>query len=670
VKSLRRLAAAHGVLPSYYGVDGLSRARPEALLAVLRALGAPVERIEDAAGALRERREAAARRLVAPVVTLWDDAPHSATLTHFGEESGRVGVELTLEDGSRRVEDADLVALPLRATARARRGLVRRVLSLPRLPPGYHRLAVALGERRSESTIVSAPRLSYRGSESDGSRHWGLFAPLYALHSADSFGIGDFSDLERFADLASRHRGSFAATLPFLASFPNEPSPYSPLSRKFWNELFVDPRGAPEWSSLRAFTSGSDFRDAVERLERQTLVDYREAYALKRSLLESMALEALRVRPGFLEELLRTRPDAVAYARFRAAEERRGLPWPSWSEPPPREDLADRAFLYHLYAQTLAEGQIADVAAAAEKKGVRFYFDMPIGVHAFGFDTWSSPSLFAKGAEVGAPPDAVFPDGQSWGFPPVVPEQSRTEGHLYWRECLAHVMRHAGLLRIDHVMGMHRLFWIPSGFEKRDGVYVRYPAEELHAVASVESHRHRSELVGENLGIVPEAVNRALHRHRWREIFVLQFRLTANPEKPVDPAPANAVASFNTHDTPTFAGFRLGRDLDDRVEAGFLDREAARELARARAAAVAALDGYLGLSGDDPRESFLRWLRLLLESDADLVLVNLEDLWLEEEPQNVPGRVERPNWRRKLRYPLSDLPPEVDAILAGIHRRA
>ena len=547
---------------------------------------------------------------------------------------------------------------------------MHRRLSLPRLPPGYHRLEVVLGERRSESTLVSAPTHSYRGSESDRARHWGLFAPLYALHSEGSFGVGDFSDLRRLADLVASHRGSFAATLPLLPTFPGDPSPYSPVSRKFWNELFVDPRLAPEWESARSVAASSDFLTRLETSRREPLVDYAAVAALKRPLLEVMSREALRGRPGFLEELLRSRPDAAAYARFRAAEERRGIPWPSWTEPLPREDLGDDAFLYHFYSQCLAEDQIAAVAAAAERKGVRFYFDMPLGVHGAGFDTWSRPSLFANRAEVGAPPDAVFPDGQSWGFPPIVPEASRAEGHRYWRECLAHVMRHAGVLRIDHVMGMHRQFWIPSGFEKRDGVYVRYPAEELHAVASLESHRHRSELVGENLGIVPDAVNRALDRHRWREIFVLQFRLTGNPERPVDPVPSNAVASFNTHDTPTFAGFRLGRDLEDRVEAGLLDREEARELALSRAAAVAALDRYLGLSADAPTESLIRWLRLLLESDADLLAVNIEDLWLEEEPQNVPGRVERPNWRRKLRYGLSSLPPEVEAILAGISRRA
>jgi 4-alpha-glucanotransferase len=670
VKSLRRLAAAYGVLTSYYGIEGLSRARPEALLAVLRILGAPVERIEDADDALRKRWDDAARCLVPPVVALWEEEPPVAALTHLERESGRARVSLSLEDGSNHEEDVDLETLPI---ARARLGLVHRRLALPRLPAGYHRLEVALGGRRSETTLVSAPTHSYRGDESDRARRWGLFAPLYALHSKGSLGIGDFSDLAGFADLVSLHRGSFAATLPFLATFPDEPSPYSPASRRFWNELFVDPRLAPEWESVPSDASRPDFLARIAEMAREPLVDYHAVYALKRPLLEAMSQEARRARPGFLEDLVRTRPDAVEYARFRSAAERRGIPWPSWSEPLPKGDLGDRAFLYHLYAQALAEEQIAGVSAAAERKGVRLYFDMPVGVHGFGFDTWSRPSLFANGAEVGAPPDAVFPDGQSWGFPPVVPERSRAEGHRYWRECLAHVMRHAGILRIDHVMGMHRQFWVPSGFEKRDGVYVRYPAEELQAVASLESHRHRSELVGENLGIVPEAVNRALDRRRWREIYVLQFRLTGNPERPLDPAPPNAVASFNTHDTPTFAGFRLCRDLDDRVEAGLLEREKARELARARAAAVAALDARLGLPGDGTeisREFLIRWLQLLLESDADLVAINLEDLWLEEEPQNVPGRVDRPNWRRKLRHSLSSLPPDVEAILAGISRPA
>jgi 4-alpha-glucanotransferase len=467
--------------------------------------------------------------------------------------------------------------------------------------------------------------------------------------------MGDYSDLRRFADLVARSGGGFAATLPFLAAFADEASPYSPVSRRFWNELYIDPRSALEWT------------DPKLQIPSQPFFDSRAVASWKRPLLESMAREALRVRPAFLEELLRARPDAAEYARFRAASDRKG-PWSSWKDPPGPPDLRNADFLYHVYGQALAEEQITSTTRSAERNGVRFYFDMPLGVNRDGFDTWSRPALFAMTAGVGAPPDAVFPDGQSWGFPPILPERSRAEGHRYFRESIAHVMRHAGLLRIDHVMGLHRQFWIPEGFEKRDGVYVRYPAEELSAVLNLESHRHRTELVGENLGIVPESVNDGLRRHRWREIYVLQFRLTGNRERPLDPVPASAVASFNTHDTPTYAGFRLGRDLDDRVEAGFLDREKARKLAEERASAVAALDAFAGVSDGISRESFLAWLRLLLESDADLVAINVEDLWLEENPQNIPGRVAPTNWSRKLRYSLSSLPPEIVAMLQGISR--
>ncbi|MGH9332321.1 MAG: 4-alpha-glucanotransferase, partial [Vicinamibacteria bacterium] len=383
--------------------------------------------------------------------------------------------------------------------------------------------------------------------------------------------------------------------------------------------------------------------------------------------LEIMSRQALASRPEELEKLARERRLALDYARFRAGMERGGTDFPA-------ADLRDPNVLYHFYGQMLAEGELAEASRAAAERGVRFYFDLPLGVHGSGFDTWSAPTLFARRAEVGAPPDAVFPDGQRWGFPPILPEESRREGHRHLRECLAHTMRHAGLLRVDHIMGIHRQFWIPAGFEKRQGVYVRYPAEELYATANIESHRHRCELVGENLGIVPRAVNRAIERHLWRGIYVLPFSLTGERGEPVTPAPANVVASLNTHDTPTFAGFRRCRDLDERVEAGFLDRAKADELCRSRAAAIAVLDSRLELdeqsAAEPTRESLARWIELLLRSEADLVSLNLEDLWLEEEPQNVPGRVDRPNWRRKLLHSLSSLPPDVVSMLAGISRRA
>jgi 4-alpha-glucanotransferase len=669
MSALRRLAAAYGVLGTYYGVDGLVRARPEALVAVLGILGAPVERLADVDDALRAFREARTRQIVPPVIVLWDDEPRRLHFRDLAESDGRVGLTLALEDGTTMESAFALDQLPVRGAKRDGPGVVRSI-PLPELPRGYHRVTLELGAGlRSESAMVHAPRHAFR-REGIG-KDWGLFAPLYAATSRDSWGAGDFSDLGRLTDLASRYRASFVATLPLFASFVEEPSPYSPVSRLFWNELYLDLRHAPEWENA-GLDLDSETLSRLEAARREPLVDYRALAELKYPLLAALSRIARSTRPQALDAFALRNPRAMDYARFRAARERRGGDWPDWAPAKLVGDVQDDLVLRHLYGQMLAESALAETAARAAASGVHLYFDLPLGVHRHGFDTWTAPSLFASRAEVGAPPDAGFPDGQNWDFPPIHPAKSSAEGHLYFRQSLAQAMRHAGALRVDHVMGLHRQFWIPAGFEKREGVYVRYPADELYAVASLESHRHRCELVGENLGIVPDAVNRGLERHRWRGIHVLQFALTGDRVRPYRPAPESAVGSLNTHDTPTFAGFCLGRDVDERVAAGVLEPQRAEAILQERRDAIAAVDAALGVPSDTPALSRARldgWIHLLRDSGADEVVLALEDLWLEEAPQNVPGRTDLPNWRRKLRYALDSLPPEALETLASLSRR-
>jgi 4-alpha-glucanotransferase len=649
VTALRRLAAAYGVTTAYRGLDGLASARDEALLATLRSLGASVASLGDVEGALRDRREEIGRRLLEPVAALWDDSSPDVVLSHRQGASGRGSLSIACEDGSTFEQSFDLDDTP---ALRTRAGVVKRRMPLAERPPlGYHRLFVRLGRESADCFLICAPRRAYR--RPDRERTWGLFAPLYAVHSAESRGAGDLSDLRRLTEAASRYGAGFVGTLPLLATFPDDPSPYSPTSRLFWNELYLDPRRTPEWERSESVRRLASIPDA---LRRGAFVDYAELDRLRRPLLAAMSREARAHRPESLAAYERENPEVFEYARFRASRETGGE-----SEP-------DRA-LYHLYVQMTAERQLAEVARESSRDGVELYLDLPLGVRGGGFDTYRWPHRFARRADVGAPPDAVFPDGQNWGFPPLLPEASRREGHRYFRESLRQSMRHAGVLRVDHVMGLHRQFWIPEGLEKRDGVYVRYPAEELYAVANLESHRNRCELVGENLGIVSEAVNRALARHGWRGIFVLQYGLTGNPARPVLPIPQDAVASFNTHDTPTLAGFCRARDLEERVEGGFLEKEKALELARARAAAIDALDAALGVDSARPRDRLERWLSFLAESEADLVSVTLEDLWLEEAPQNVPGRIDLPNWKRKLHHHIDALPPDVLSLLNQISRR-
>ena len=343
-------------------------------------------------------------------------------------------------------------------------------------------------------------------------------------------------------------------------------------------------------------------------------------------------------------------------------------------------EAADRdAIRYHLYAQWAAARQIAELAKDAGARGVGLYLDVPVGVHPDAFDVWRHPALFARGAALGAPPDPLFADGQDWSAPAPHPEAARQDRYAYFRAGLAHQMAHATAVRLDHVMGLHRLFWIPRGGEAADGAYVRYPADELYAIVCLESHRHRTRVVGENLGTVPRYVNAALSRHGLAQLHVAQFGIAPGATDPLARVPRRAFACVNTHDTPTFAGFLAGRDIDGRVERGVLDVGRAGQEHRRRREEVAALRHALGRGSHGglheeaaDLDLLCACLERLARSQAGIVIVNLEDLWLEPHPQNVPGTGPReyPNWRRKAGHSLETLTklPEVVEALRRIAR--
>jgi 4-alpha-glucanotransferase len=290
------------------------------------------------------------------------------------------------------------------------------------------------------------------------------------------------------------------------------------------------------------------------------------------------------------------------------------------------------------------------------------YLDFPLGVNPNGYDAQKYASSFAKNVSAGAPPDLFFTKGQNWGFAPFDPDAIREQHYDYFRAAIAHHASHAGVLRIDHVMGLHRLFWIPRGADPKDGVYVRYPEDELYAILCVESNRHRCAIVGEDLGTVPRYVPATMKKHGLRRMSVVQYDPSGQPEK-------ESVASVNTHDMPTFAGFWEGRDIDERVDEGLLDARGAREEREKREQVCAALRKFLkarGLlqnGGGTVRGTLEALLRFLAASSAEIVLVNLEDLWLETEPQNRPGLPER-SWRQKFMWTLDEAQRDPDVTRA------
>ena len=680
---LWELARLYGVETSYHDALGNHvEAGPESLLAVLRALGASLDRIEEAPEALRERQEELAERVIEPVLVAWDGRIPEVVL-RFASDSGNLACRFDLEAGERWAWDRELSSLPLAAAS----GGAGRLLSLPdNLPAGYHHLRVESGGRSGEALVISAPTRVFAG---DGKPLWGVFLPLHALQTRSSWGAGDFSDLETLAEWTAGLGGGMVATLPMLAQFldePFEPSPYAPASRLFWNELYLDPRRVPELegcAEAKSLLESPDFRKELEALHKERLVDYGRLMGLKRRVLEELARDFFAHpspdRRDAFEAFAAARPELETYAAFRAVGERRGEPWQRWPErlregtlAPADWDEDDRR--YHLWVQWITDEQMGAMAKEARRRGPGLYLDLPLGVHGSAYDVWRYRDLFAEGISAGAPPDVFFTRGQSWGSPPLHPERLREHGYDYLIESLRHHLRHAGLLRIDHVMQLYRLFWVPQDMEASAGVYVRYPVDELFAVLSVESHRHQALIVGENLGTVPSEIGEAMDRHEVLGMYVVQYELQPGSQG-LHPPPARSAASLNTHDMPSFRAFWEARDVDDLEALGFFDERQAREERERRAALCQQMVEELPPEEREGQRAYAGVLRRLLEwlasSPARMVLVNLEDLWGETEPQNVPGtQAERSNWRRKARCTFEEFSanPEVVDVLRRVDR--
>lgn len=675
---LQRLARLYGIQTSYTDAQGKHvEAGPESLLGVLRALGAPVEAPGDVAEALRAREEEIAERVLEPVVVAWDGHAHDLEIRLRGAH-GSLACHLDLENGERRGWVLDVESL-------ARTGESTRRLTLPEsLPLGYHRLRVESGGRSTESVVLSAPTRAY----TDRRPLWGLFLPLYALRTERSWGAGDFSDLETLAEWTASLGGGVVATLPMLAAFldePFEPSPYAPASRLFWNEIYLDPRRLPEFeehAAARRLLESPELQNEIEALQREPQVDYARLASLKRRILEELA-HRFFARPGSryddFDRFVRRKKDLEVYAAFRAVGDRRGEPWQLWPERLRDGTLATADFdeedhRYYLWTQWACDQQLAALAKEARRRGPGLYLDLPLGVHGSAFDVWRERGLFAQKAAAGAPPDTFFTKGQNWGFPPLNPERLRETGYAHLVDSFRHHLEHAGLLRIDHVMQLHRLFWIPQGMEAADGVYVTYPADELYAVLTLESHRHQAMIVGENLGTVPPEVYEAMDRHDVMGMYVVQYELQPGSQGLREP-PARTAASLNTHDMPMFSAFLEAKDVDDLESLGFFDADQARAERERRAQLRREMERDIPeevrAEADGDQEAIDRAvLRQLLEwlaaSPARMVLVNLEDLWGETEPQNVPGtHTERPNWRRKARFSFEEFsqsPEVVDSL--------
>ena len=679
---LRALAERLGIAPDYVEQTGrrvrTTDATRERLLSVM-GFDAPTE--DAAAGWLDALDHQERERVIDPVrVVRRDDARARRVRVRLPSGMRQAEVEVTLaEEGGQTWR----VAGTVRGSG---------VLELPtRAPYGYHRITVRLdagaaGSRLAEQSYIVVPsscvtpamRLQ-TSAGSRGSTALGIVANLYALRREHDWGVGDFGTLTQLVEWAGARGADFVGVNPLHALFNRgwDVSPYSPVSRLFRNPIYIDVDAVPELGhseAARDLLNAPQARQALGIVRESPLVDYERVITLKLRILTELHQAFRRGRDGRrkrdYEAFVRARePELTRFAIWMVIAEDSGIPdWRQWPEalrdaggPAVQafaESHAERVD-FHRWLQFEAHRQLHEVARRAGVLGLRVgvYQDLAIGTSPGGSDTWAFPDLFLAGASVGAPPDPLAMEGQNWGLPPISPRALREQEYRYWIQLLRRAFEHAGALRIDHVMGLFRLFLIPDGASGKSGAYIRFPSEELLGILALESVRHDAIVVGEDLGTVPPEVPRALRRWGILSSKVLYFERTTRGFRPPSAYPPLSLATANTHDLPTLAGFWTGRDLVLRQQVGLLRTPAdVRRARRDRAAEKAALLARLGIEA--PRHfqesAFARRLtgavhEFLCSSPAQLVGMSLDDLIGETDPVNVPGVApdRYPSWRRR-----------------------
>jgi 4-alpha-glucanotransferase len=515
----------------------------------------------------------------------------------------------------------------------------------PDLPLGYHWLSTT-AELEPSPLVVTPARCPLPPR-----RGWGWSAQLYATRSTESWGVGDLADLRRLGRWAARLGADLVLINPLAAPLPlatQEASPYCASSRRFLNPLYLrieDIPGAaalgPDLARLAALGRG---------LNRDRLIDRDRVFRLKMDALQRLWAKDGGRDPGFEHYVRESGASLETYARFCALSERyqggfRAWP-PDYRHPggPAVARFAAAALdrvRFHQWLQWRLDAQLA--RASAE---VRIMQDLPVGVDPDGADAWAWQDALAAGATVGAPPDRYVRRGQDWGLPPFIPHRLRALAYRPFVETIRAALRHAGGLRIDHVMSLFRLFWIPAGSTPAEGGYVRYPADDLLGIVALESHRAGAFVVGEDLGTVERGV-----RERLTDRGVLSYRVMWFEEGPTSRYPQVAMAAVTTHDLPTIAGLWSGADLAEQRALGLEPNEAALAAVRARLASAT------GAAPDEPIDDVIEAAhRRLAEAPSLLVTATLDDALAVIERPNVPGTTrERPNWSLALPTPLETL---------------
>ncbi|MET9451813.1 4-alpha-glucanotransferase [Streptomyces cinerochromogenes] len=656
---LRELARAHGISTAYTTDRGHRvEVAPDTLVAVLAACGVEAADETAARAALAAHHEREAARLLPGCVVVRGGTVPGLALP------ADATTEVELEGGGPAVLSGEL-------------------------PVGRHVLhARAPGRHASVPLLVVPERLPVPSG-----RHWGFLVQLYSVLSHRSWGMGDLGDLAELASWSGRALGAdFVQLGPLHAVEPGplpDPSPYRPSSRRYPDPLHLRVEAIPEYAYLtgearrtadRCVTRARALNQGVLRGE--ALIDRETVRSLKHEALRAVhrvPLPAGRAA-AFARFVAREGEDLTDFATWCALAGVHGGAWRSWPAElrDPRSPAVARARRelaaevdFHRWLAWVTDEQLASAQAAAVEAGmgIGLIHDLAVGVAPEGADTWALQDCLAAGMSVGAPPDDFNPHGQDWGQPPWRPDGLAASGYRPLAGLLRTGLRHAGALRIDHVMGLFRLWWVPEGRPPSEGTYVRYDAEAMLGVLTLEAHRAGAAVIGEDLGTVESSVRAALDERGILGTSVQRFEYLGGSEGRHGPLPPerwrrNCLATLTTHDLPTTAAWLSGEHVDLRARLGLLTRPEAEE----KAEAAAERDGWLtelerlGLL-PDPDGDVVALHRFLCRTPARLLGVWLPDATGDRRPQNIPGTSSvHPNWRLPVSdeqgrpVPLEDLP--------------
>ena len=682
---LARLARAAGVATEWRDLEGVVHdVGPETLKSTLAAMRLPAGTSEQALNALRRLAEDRDRRPLPQALVRRVGEPIEIPLRFDpGEAPPNTWLQIEREDGGcERLRASSRTGVETSAAGADGRSFRCLRIALPQLDLGRYRV---VREDRPETVcrLTIAPDTAFAPDLlRSGRRLFGLSVQLYSVRRQGDQGIGDFTTLGDLGEAAAREGAAALAINPLHALFGDQrerASPYFPSDRRFLDPIYLD---------LDKVAGAGVIPPARAALSQLTSIDYPGVWALKAAVLEA-SFGAAKAPAGLAEFIAAEGEPLFEFAAFQAISETRpGEPWRQWpAELRDPKGPGVRAFAaahserlrFHQYLQWLCQRQLAEAASQARGLGLGLCRDLAVGAAPEGAEAWANAHLLADGVSIGAPPDQFTTEGQIWGLPPVNPLRLEADGYARFAELLALNMRHAGALRVDHVMGLARQFWVPEGASGSEGTYVAYPFQDLVGQLAFESERARCQVIGEDLGTAPEGLRETMAREMILSYRVLPFETENGRFLPPEAFPRLALACVSTHDLPPFRGWWDGLDIAERGRLRLITSEAAeRAYLQRRIEKVALVEALISArliapdldgaatSASDMIAAVHAFVAL---TPSFLAVAQVEDLAGEQTAVNLPGTDrERPNWRRRLATQATDVmrTPEASAIFSAM----